>query len=659
MSARSTYHPPPFLLAAGLAFWTVASERYLSGAILVLLVEGASRLSSRWSFDDREFERVTDLTSIGFVLFVAWQWLAAKDAGQGIIGALSWMPAVLAALVVMQRMSEAGTFPLSSLFWSLRRRRDDPAVNGRVSLDVAYFCHCLVAAACANPRHGWFLPLLAVTVAYAAWPARRTGQSPYRWLAAWIAVMATGYLLQEALVAAQEKLESQILEALRERWSGRADGTRTQTSIGEIGELKLSGRIVMRVQSEAQPPFRLRDAVYDAFGYDTWFARDTVFRQAPGIGERGWLLTDSPAARFASTRIAQWLDRGRGLLPLPPDTVRLEGLNVGRVEISRLGTVRVASGPDLVAYEARSADRPIGDSPPGPHDLAYPARLDAALLGAGTQAHAVGLEGMAAAEAVRRHFITRYRYTTRLTGDAGEARSLNGFLESDRAGHCEYFATAAALVLRRLGIPARYATGYVVSEYSRREKAYVVRARHAHAWTLAWIDGRWIEVDATPSGWIEAEDRAADDGALGDLLAWAGYRFTLWRLSDGEDTSPSLWWLAAVVPLAGWVLWGVVRRSRRTKADAATAGIAALPLHPCIASLAGVLESHGHHRTPDKSILQWFEEIPCADSSLGERLRALARDYDRFRFDPGEQKDGVQDSLKARADDLARTLRNS
>jgi transglutaminase-like putative cysteine protease len=55
--------------------------------------------------------------------------------------------------------------------------------------------------------------------------------------------------------------------------------------------------------------------------------------------------------------------------------------------------------------------------------------------------------------------------------------------------------------LRAAGIPARYAIGFSVSEYSPLEGAYVARRRHAYAWALAWLEGRWRDFDATPPDW--------------------------------------------------------------------------------------------------------------------------------------------------------------
>ena len=126
---------------------------------------------------------------------------------------------------------------------------------------------------------------------------------------------------------------------------------------------------------------------------------------------------------------------------------------------------------------------------------------------------------------MREHFATFSYATYREAPVPAGSTALGDFLQRSKSGHCEYFAAATTLLLRSAGIPARYATGYAVLEHSALEKAYLVRARHAHAWSRAWIDGRWIDVDTTPPSWFdeEARDAAFWQGAL-DLLRWAGFR---------------------------------------------------------------------------------------------------------------------------------------
>ena len=76
------------------------------------------------------------------------------------------------------------------------------------------------------------------------------------------------------------------------------------------------------------------------------------------------------------------------------------------------------------------------------------------------------------------------------------------FLTESNEGYCVHFATAATVMLRALGIPARYAEGYVVDGSSFDSQGWAtVPARNAHAWAEIWLPGTgWVPVEATPGG---------------------------------------------------------------------------------------------------------------------------------------------------------------
>ncbi|MGI8783151.1 MAG: transglutaminase TgpA family protein [Acidobacteriota bacterium] len=81
----------------------------------------------------------------------------------------------------------------------------------------------------------------------------------------------------------------------------------------------------------------------------------------------------------------------------------------------------------------------------------------------------------------------------------GAADPLADFLFRTRAGHCEYFATAQAILLRTLGIPARIVNGYRRGDFNPISGDFVVRQANAHSWVEAFFPSLgWIEFDPTP-----------------------------------------------------------------------------------------------------------------------------------------------------------------
>ena len=104
------------------------------------------------------------------------------------------------------------------------------------------------------------------------------------------------------------------------------------------------------------------------------------------------------------------------------------------------------------------------------------------------------------ASAIELYLKTHYQYSLNLTGKQTDD-PLAYFLFTRRSGHCEYFAAAMTVMLRDLGIPARYIGGFLPGEYNDVGGDWIVRASDAHTWVEAFFPGYgWITFDPTPPG---------------------------------------------------------------------------------------------------------------------------------------------------------------
>ncbi|MGI8420738.1 MAG: transglutaminase-like domain-containing protein, partial [Gaiellaceae bacterium] len=110
---------------------------------------------------------------------------------------------------------------------------------------------------------------------------------------------------------------------------------------------------------------------------------------------------------------------------------------------------------------------------------------------------------------------------------------LVGFVERTRAGYCQHFAGAMALMLRTLGIPARIAAGFTSGRYDRPAGRWIVTDRNAHAWVEVWFPGYgWLPFDPTPGrGHLDAPYSAAS--LSGDPVSVA----RLLRLARGGSST--------------------------------------------------------------------------------------------------------------------------
>ncbi|MFZ0300266.1 MAG: DUF3488 and transglutaminase-like domain-containing protein [Candidatus Sulfotelmatobacter sp.] len=106
--------------------------------------------------------------------------------------------------------------------------------------------------------------------------------------------------------------------------------------------------------------------------------------------------------------------------------------------------------------------------------------------------------------AVERYLQSHYAYTLQLPRSA-VADPLANFLFERKQGHCEYFASSMAVMLRTLGIPSRVVNGFRSDEFNDVTGYYVVRAKNAHSWVEAYFPGYgWVTFDPTPGGAIES-----------------------------------------------------------------------------------------------------------------------------------------------------------
>ena len=108
------------------------------------------------------------------------------------------------------------------------------------------------------------------------------------------------------------------------------------------------------------------------------------------------------------------------------------------------------------------------------------------------------------AELVSQYLRKQYQYSFDLDELDKDQDVIEYFLQEGKKGFCVHFASAGTILLRELGLPARYASGYVVDPKEfRRVDGYYYEAdvidRNAHAWTEVYVSGRgWVPVEMTP-----------------------------------------------------------------------------------------------------------------------------------------------------------------
>jgi len=229
-----------------------------------------------------------------------------------------------------------------------------------------------------------------------------------------------------------------------------------------------------------------------------------------GLG--GWFPGEADRAPLSDARgaLALRIDQGevrRWPLLVPRGSVALTAQAL-LLETDAHGLVRRPRGEPLTQYGALlSPDPPPPPTAPGLADaerdvsLALPPRVDPRVVGLARELARQAGDPRGRVAATARHLQTHYRYTL-APGAFRTDDPLAEFLFEKKEAYCEYFASAAVVLLRLQGVPARFVKGLSVGPQTDVGGGlHVVRESDAHAWVEAWVPGEgWVEADPTPPG---------------------------------------------------------------------------------------------------------------------------------------------------------------
>lgn len=224
------------------------------------------------------------------------------------------------------------------------------------------------------------------------------------------------------------------------------------------------------------------------------------------------------------------------------------------------------------------------------------------------------------------------------------------FLEDRRKGHCEFFATAAALLLRAMNIPTRYTTGFVADEQGLGD-IWLARRKDAHAWVEAYLgpETGWALVEATPPS---ARPVTVPTKGAERLTQWFSNqwdRFMQLVLSGGFMAMLAAAWdilvgLVQRIPLWAWfvfigagVLWVFRTNLRNTlrgiRAQPQTQRVLALQHQLAVAEK--LLARHGLNRPPSMTVGEYLLRLRTADHippHIRQRAEPLLVEYHAHRF---------------------------
>lgn len=250
--------------------------------------------------------------------------------------------------------------------------------------------------------------------------------------------------------------------------------------------------------------------------------------------------------------------------------------------------------------------------------------------------------------AVERFFAANFEYQIGIRVPQSRDR-LEYFLLEQRAAHCEYFATGAAVLLRLGGVPCRYVTGFVCAERNPIAGYWVARNKDAHAWVEAHdAASGWRIVETTPEAGVPAPAQPASHAQLWDYLRdqWRMFQIMLQRdglRAFGGAMLALLRSRIGIALLALLAVYLVLRMRGRTKPAAQP------PVDPRLAKLQHLLltidrqlAKFGLIRQSSETLHQFADRMqrdPPLDQPWRSAVAGWCRRYAELRYQPPERID--------------------
>ena len=284
--------------------------------------------------------------------------------------------------------------------------------------------------------------------------------------------------------------------------------------------------IVFYVRSEQ--PIYLKARIFDHFDGSRWTATLNIERKR--LLEYGELVLTEDDAEIAEEQIVE-VEVEVDLSDEVPLADRVSRLRFPSTVLSvdPRGLVRAPSALKRgtaysfshhpVYYQRRPTSKPLE-----PAKLTLnkqlPEQFDPAILDLALEVTRGKTSFYDRALAIEAHLQTEYAYSLQSAFESQNFTPLSDFLFNTKSGHCEYFASAMAMMLRSIEIPARLVTGFAVHHYNPLTGLYEVRALHGHAWVEAWIeDAGWVSFQPTPGYTMPQEpEEEASRGTTGEEL---------------------------------------------------------------------------------------------------------------------------------------------
>lgn len=644
-------HFPGYLLGAVTLYWSWTVDIWPLGVVLAIVLEAPRWISWKIQPKDRDIKNIANLTALVFAIFCLNQFLTQLHVG--IYTITAWLPLVIFTLVVVQIYSSNQKIPLWAL---LSRSQDGRDRNGNetstyLDLRTPYFFVAIVASSIYGAQQQYYFVCVSLFIIFFLWHVKPERKLSPAWLVTICLFIALSLGMQTGIYKFAGVVQAYTASWFTGKWNKR-NSNRNSTAIGQVGELKLSDNIALRVRSSNNNVVLLQQGVYNRYHGGVWHNSDNNFNflARSRSGTHYNLLPKKPVYGNKLEIFADLTD-GEGTLAIPKGSYRLSYTGTGDFSKNQFGITKIAGAPEQLQLTVSYHHNLGPDDSPSKSDLEIAPPYNKLMDEIATELGLKNVSPKEAAGILKHYFDNQFKYSLIQDESDIEARPLHHFLKKSQKGHCEYFATTTALILRAAGIPTRYATGFLMTEFDSGEDLFIVRNRHAHAWTLAYIDKQWVELDFTPSTWVEMEaENQSVWLPVSDTVSHWYYKTRKWW--NSEDSTLKLALLVTSLLIALLWLLKVFKLDKMKLHWSQQPGIAKTENSPTRESpfneIVKTLEKHYFRRNESDTLKQWIQGIATSNQLDTEPVYKMLDLHYQYRF--ADNADNVQLRTKLNKD---------
>ena len=490
---------------------------------------------------------------------------------------------------------------------------------------------------------------------------RSVSTAPYGWSAVRVAfgavtifsATAIGWTAADGLYRNERHLDALLFQLLSRNDNSGAVGFSGQARLGSVAARKTAAaqRIALRIEADTRPGY-LRGKAFDSFVHSGWqtgserlVIRPTstgpaILADRPGRDSLFSLqTTDSDAGKILEVWPDSLLKR---TLFAPLKTTSLRAA-VSSISVDLHGIIEADALPPGDPYTLFVTDDSLAEQlPPARRQqlTRLPRTLDRRIALLADRLFRDCHTDREKMQVVSTFFQTQFQYNLGIQIPAGKD-PLTYFLTNRLPAHCEYFATATAVLLRLSGVPCRYVTGFVAHEKNRYSGGWVARNQDAHAWVEAWDENAgWVIVESTPETGIPAEQSASGWKQFREYLLDRLHRFRIQWRRDGLIAIVRGLQQLLIGPVGGALLIltltvllvRLVRRRRRPR-DISSPLLDSL--HRLLRRMDNRLKSHNLIRRSGETLHQFADRIlktTDTEFDLRSSVASWYRNYASVRY---------------------------